>query len=83
MRNPQAYELDGQTVYELLEDDFGAAEIDSHDTGIKHLSVTANPDGSYPGFTVPVMDLQALNQETEDRRRYLCAGQHASDCLIT
>lgn len=59
-RKPREFLLDGKTVYELIEDDFGQAEHDSHETGFKHISVTSDPRGDYPGFTVPECDLKEL-----------------------
>ena len=50
----------GETVYSQKYHDYGLASDDTRMTGIEHVSVTLNADGDYPGFTIPVKDLEAL-----------------------
>lgn len=65
---PQAYRLKhnrfeyqaGIIVYRQLSPDYGLAGDDTRNTGIKHITVTTCPDGSYPGFTVPEDWLERL-----------------------
>ncbi len=53
----------GTTVYLQMYHDYGLASDDTHATGIKHISVTLNADGGYPGFTVPVAHLVPKQDE--------------------
>lgn len=48
----------GTVVYRLAKSDYGLARDDTDATGIPHVSVTLNPDGDYPSFTVPSTFLQ-------------------------
>lgn len=50
----------GTTVYEQAGYDYGLAYDDTRVTGVKHISVTLNSDGSYPGFTIPLDDLEEI-----------------------
>jgi hypothetical protein len=50
----------GTAVYEQAGYDYGLSSDDTRITGIEHISVTLNEDGDYPGFTVPVHDLEPL-----------------------
>lgn len=50
----------GDVVYDLLQCDYGGADDDTRITGVKHCSVTKEPNGSYPFFTIPVSHLAAL-----------------------
>jgi hypothetical protein len=43
----------GTRVYELKYHDYGLARDDTNHTGIEHESVTMDPMGNYPSFTVP------------------------------
>ena len=52
----------GTIVYEQLLHDYGLTNDDTHATGKEHISVTVNPDGSYPGFTVPLEQLQEIKE---------------------
>jgi hypothetical protein len=52
----------GATVYDCAGHDYGCANDDTRFTGIEHKSVTLNADGDYPFFTVPVRDLQRVEQ---------------------
>ena len=40
-------------VYELVHSDYGSANTDTCATGIRHVSVTLDPTGNYPFFTIP------------------------------
>ncbi len=51
----------GSTVYSIRGYDYGLASDDTRMTGIKHVSVTLNPDGEYPSFTIPEADLEKIN----------------------
>lgn len=50
----------GTIVYSQTGWDYGLANDDSRATGIEHKTVTLNADGDYPGFTVPVFDLEEI-----------------------
>lgn len=50
----------GQTVYEFVHEDYGLASNDSRYMGVKHTSVTLDPIGGYPCFTIPIEDLEQL-----------------------
>lgn len=50
----------GTTVYSPRMHDYGLASDDTRFTGIKHVSVTLDADGSYPVFTIPERDLERL-----------------------
>ena len=50
----------GTTVYAAQVHDYGLARDDSLHCGILHLSVTTQPDGGYPVFTVPVAHLKEV-----------------------
>lgn len=43
----------GTVVYECVGSDYGCASDDSRIFGVRHISVTVDPKGSYPFFTVP------------------------------
>ncbi len=49
----------GATVYACFYD-YGLANDDTRATGIPHISVTLDPEGGNPFFTVPVADLEAI-----------------------
>lgn len=49
----------GDTVFDCRVSDYGCARDDTLALGIEHTSVTLDPDGGYPFFTVPVRDLIA------------------------
>ena len=63
---PKAYKLlaprfgrpNGATVYECMKHDYGCANDDTRATRIEHISVTENPNGDYPFFTVPLHQLE-------------------------
>lgn len=50
----------GQTVYPLKGWDYGCANDDTRFTQIAHVSVTLDPAGAYPFFTIPVVDLEPI-----------------------
>lgn len=52
--------LAGTIVYDTAKYDYGLARDDTYFTGVEHMSVSLNPDGDYPFFTVPVMHVQEL-----------------------
>ena len=48
----------GATVYACKGYDYGSANDDTRRMNIHHLSVTLDPDGGYPFFTIPACDLE-------------------------
>lgn len=50
----------GTIVYMARNHDYGLASDDTRSTGIQHVSVTLDPSGDYPFFTIPVRDLEPL-----------------------
>jgi hypothetical protein len=54
----------GVTVYESAKYDYGLASDDSRFTGIHHVSVTLDPTGDYPFFTVPAHFLEPIENVT-------------------
>lgn len=50
----------GAIVYRCIGWDYGCANDDTRITGIEHTSVTLDPAGAYPFFTVPKQDLEAV-----------------------
>lgn len=50
----------GTTVYACAHYDYGLAIDDTRMTGVSHISVTLNEDGSYPLFTVPASSIEPL-----------------------
>lgn len=53
----------GTIVYRAKGYDYGLASEDTRDTGIEHTSVTLDPGGGYPSFTVAWRDLEELEDE--------------------
>jgi hypothetical protein len=51
----------GTLVYRCNHFDYGIAFDDYVGTGVPHTSVTLDPNGSYPFFTVPTRDLEPVN----------------------
>ncbi len=51
----------GTIVYAASGYDYGMAAIDAHLTGEPHVSVTLDPGGAYPFFTVPESDVERLS----------------------
>jgi hypothetical protein len=52
----------GTTVYRPKGHDYGLSDDDTRMTGVIHISVTLDPDGGYPLFTVPRADVVPLNR---------------------
>lgn len=52
----------GDVVYRALVHDYGLSRDDTEISGIEHVSVTFNEDGSYPLFTVPVHYLEKVGE---------------------
>ena len=50
----------GDIVYDQAGYDYGLSSDDTRATGIEHVTVTKNEDGSYPGFTIPEHHLKEL-----------------------
>jgi len=56
----------GTIVYDLMKCDFGCASDDTRNLGegfIEYISVTLNPKGDYPGFTMRKKDLEVISGE--------------------
>lgn len=53
----------GLTIYRAEKYDYGLASDDTRMTGIEHWSMTLDPAGGYPTFTVPVNKMRE-NKET-------------------
>lgn len=53
----------GTIVYSCAKHDYGLADDDTRLTGIRHVSVTLNPDGDYPFFTVPEGSIERVETE--------------------
>jgi hypothetical protein len=51
----------GTICYGLMMHDYGLASDDTRITGVPHVSVTLDPDGGYPSFTVVAADLEKIN----------------------
>lgn len=50
----------GQLVYDCKRHDYGCASDDTRMTGVEHVSVTLDPEGDYPFFTIPTADIEAV-----------------------
>jgi hypothetical protein len=50
----------GTIVYTLRRHDYGLAQDDERMTGFPHRSVTLDPEGDYPSFTVPCSALEKI-----------------------
>lgn len=50
----------GTVVYPCNGYDYGLSRDDTMITGVEHVSVTTDPTGGYPFFTVPVDDLERI-----------------------
>lgn len=48
----------GTTVYTCKGYDYGCANEDTRRFNMEHVSVTLDPTGDYPFFTIPVADLE-------------------------
>lgn len=64
-QNPHAKA--GVIVYDLRRVDYGLASDDTRFTGIEHVSVTLDPNGDYPAFTVPKTGLRKIVETTDSR----------------
>ena len=53
----------GSTVYSIRGWDYGLASDDTRATAIHHTSVTLDPDGGYPSFTIPTNHLERISAE--------------------
>lgn len=56
----------GQTIYDCRGYDYGTASDDTRFTGIKHVSMSLDPTGDYPFFTIPEADIERI--ETPENR---------------
>lgn len=50
----------GTVVYSPRAHDYGLASDDTRMRGIQHVSVTLQPDGGYPVFTIPEAHLERM-----------------------
>jgi hypothetical protein len=55
----------GCLVFKLAKYDYGLARDETRLTGIPQISVTLDPSGDYPSFTVPERELQAVEGEIQ------------------
>jgi hypothetical protein len=67
----------GSIVFKQSGYDYGLARDDTNFTGIEHISVTLKRSGGYPGFTIPLCDLEPtvaepLPELTEDHVKSVC-----------
>ena len=56
----------GTIVYPQRGPDYGLASADTRAFGYECMTVTLNADGSYPGFVVPVHDLEKIVEAPVD-----------------
>ena len=59
----------GTVCYEFHGHDYGCSREDTEFSGVSHISMTLNADGSGPYFTIPVEDLEPMPMPT-----YVFAG---------
>jgi hypothetical protein len=50
----------GATVYRCTGYDYGCSSEDTRRLGLEHVSVTLDPTGAYPFFTIPRADLRPV-----------------------
>ena len=50
----------GDIVVKCKMHDYGLASDDTRITGIEHVSVTKDPEGGWPSFTIPKAHLEQL-----------------------
>lgn len=50
----------GTICYDFMRHDYGLASDDTRITGVPHVSVTLDPDGGYPSFTIVATDLEEV-----------------------
>lgn len=55
----------GTIVFDCLKYDYGLASDDTEMTGVKHVSVTLDPEGGYPSFTIPISALSAIDAKRD------------------
>ena len=55
----------GTEVFKCQEYDYGLARDDTNMTGVDHISVSLNPDGDYPLFTVSEADIERTGHAKE------------------
>lgn len=73
-RRPKAYRTltdrfdhpAGTVVYKQVLYDYGLAADDTRGTGVPHVTVTLDPKGGYPGFTIPVSALERLDRAAQE-----------------
>jgi hypothetical protein len=76
----------GSIVFRQSGYDYGLASDDTRTTGVKHISVTLKRSGDYPGFTIPLCDLEPttvapLPELTESHIKETCRpGAGAETC---
>lgn len=46
-----------ERVYEFTAHDYGCSNDDTRIRGIPHITLTRNPSGGYPFFTIPLEDV--------------------------
>ena len=51
----------GTICYDLMKHDYGLASDDTRLTGVPHVSVTLDPEGGYPSFTIVAADLEEIH----------------------
>ena len=52
--------VEGTVVYRCLRSDYGLSFLDSVSDGEPYISVTLDPNGNYPFFTIPVRLLEPI-----------------------
>jgi hypothetical protein len=53
----------GTIIYGCLHYDYGCAKDDKRATGIPHGSFTLKSDGDYPFFTMPMTDVERIEED--------------------
>lgn len=53
----------GDTVYYCTGHDYGIAADDTRRLGVHHVSMTRDPSGDYPFFTIPRQDLEEIKAD--------------------
>lgn len=52
----------GTIVYPCVKCDYGCASDDTAVTGVEHMSMTLSKNGDYPFFTVPMPDMEVVDE---------------------
>lgn len=52
----------GTIVFDFMKCDYGLASDDTRAFGVAHRSVTLNPEGGYPSFTVAERDIEEIKE---------------------